>query len=110
MTKTYKTVPVSEATSLPLSEPQAEFMINTRKKLGEMWGLERPLTRAELARALDMSPKWGGSHISKLEAEGPRQAQLTGPLKVAMYLMLDGGRPRTMDGVIKPGYPRGAVV
>lgn len=84
------------------------YVAQAREKLGRMWGLERSLTRAELARALDLSPKFGGSHISKLEIEEPkRRATLSGPVKVAMQMMLDGGVPYTMAGVVKPGYPRG---
>lgn len=77
-----------------------------RVKLGELWGLGRPLTRAELARALLLSPQYGGDHISKLESG---KANLSGPICVAIRMMLDGAVPPTMDGVVKPGYPRGVV-
>jgi hypothetical protein len=84
---------------------------DARRKLGSLWGLDRALTRAELARALDLSPKYGGSHISKLEHADPdKRATLSGPIEVAIRMMLAGARPHTMDGVIKPGYPRGGVV
>lgn len=80
-----------------------------RADLGRMWGLERDLTRAELARALDLSPVHGGSHISKLELpEGnARKATLTGPIEVAIRMMLNGAVPHTADKIVKPGYPRG---
>lgn len=79
-----------------------------RKTLGHMWGLNRELTRAELGRALDLSPKWGGSHVSKLEHEDPKKrATLSGPIKTCVEMMLDGGVPRHMANVVKPGYPRG---
>jgi hypothetical protein len=82
-----------------------EFLstIDVRRRLGEIWGLERELTRAELARALAMSEKYGGRTISRLERDGEK---LEGIYQVAMHLMLDGGVPRTMENVIKPGYPR----
>ena len=79
-----------------------------RDRLGRMWGLNRPLTRAELGRALDLSPKYGGSHISKLEKTDPeKRATLSGPIEVALRMMLAGAVPHTMAGVVKPGYPRG---
>lgn len=91
-------------------ENSAAYVTQAREKLGRMWGLERSLTRAELARALDLSQKFGGSHISKLEIEDPkRRATLSGPVEVAIQLMLDGGVPYTMAGVVKPGYPRGSA-
>lgn len=77
-----------------------------RDDLGHLWGLERSLTRAELARALDLSPRYGGSHISKLEAG---KTTLSGPIEVAIRMMLKGAVPHTMAGVVKPGYPRGKV-
>jgi len=77
-----------------------------RNDLGHLWGLDRTLSRAELARALDLSPRYGGSHISKLEAG---KTTLSGPIEVALRMMLAGCRPHTMDDVIKPGYPRGAL-
>lgn len=77
-----------------------------RQALGALWGLDRSLSRAELARALDLSPKFGGSHVSKLERG---IATLSGPIEVSIRMMLAGARPHTMDDVIKPGYPRGEL-
>lgn len=83
----------------------AELSIpKVREDLGQLWGLDRALTRAELARALDLSEKYGGSHISKLEAG---KTNLSGPIEVAIRMMLDGAVPHTMKNVVKPGYPRG---
>lgn len=86
--------------------PSPLDVAQVRTDLGLLWGLDRALSRAELARALDLSPKYGGSHISKLEAG---KTTLSGPIEVALRMMLAGARPHTMDGVIKPGYPRGDV-
>lgn len=83
-----------------------KFVENARERLGRAWGLGRQLTRAEMARALKLSDKHGGSHISKLESDS---ATLSGPVRTAIELMLDGGVPRHMGDVIKPGYPRGLV-
>lgn len=85
-------------------KPSGLDMGQVRQELGRLWGLEREITRAELARALDLSPRYGGSHVSKLEAG---KTTLSGPIEVAIRMMLDGARPHTMDHVIKPGYPRG---
>lgn len=86
----------------------ATYVSAARAKLGRLWGLDRDLTRAELARALDLSPVHGGGFVSKLEIDDEsRRATLTGPVRVAIQLMLDGGVPDTMSSVVKPGYPRG---
>lgn len=77
-----------------------------RKDLGEKWGLHRPLTKQELGRALALSPKYGGEHIAKIEAG---KTTVSGPVEVAIRMMLKGAKPHTMEGVIKPGYPRGEV-
>jgi len=79
-----------------------------REKLGELWGLDRPITRAELARALKLSPKFGGQYVQKIE-RGDVKTKLSGTAEVALLMMLDGAKPPTMGDVIKPGYPRGPV-
>lgn len=106
MARPKKTETDDSESKVLLGMPVAE----ARDKLGHAWGLERPLTRAEIARALGLSPKWGGSFISKLELPPERNPPgLAGPTAVALRMMLDGARPPTMDDVIKPGYPRGPV-
>lgn len=77
-----------------------------RHKLGTMWGLGRPLTRAELGRALMLSEKYGGEHVSKLETG---KANLSGPIYACICMMLAGAVPPGMESVVKPGYPRGEV-
>lgn len=77
-----------------------------RCRLGEMWGLERSLTRTELARALNLSDKSGGNYIARMERVS---VEVTGPLECALRMMLAGAIPHTMSNVVKPGYPRGAV-
>jgi hypothetical protein len=69
-------------------------------------GLGRPLTKQELGRALALSPKYGGEHIAKIEAG---KTTVSGPVEVAIRMMLKGAKPHTMEDVIKPGYPRGEV-
>lgn len=77
-----------------------------RERLGEMWGLERSLTKMELARALKLSPTNGGDYIARMERG---KANASGPMELAIEALLDGYAPRHMADVIKPGYPRGAV-
>lgn len=77
-----------------------------RLRLGIMWGLERPLTRMELGRALNLSEKSGGDYIARLERGN---SDITGPLECALRMMLAGAIPHTMGDVVKPGYPRGGV-
>lgn len=87
--------------------PGAAFVADAKARLGHMWGLGRELTNSELGRALKLSEEtWPGSHISKLIS---KKATLTGPIEVAIGMMLDGGVPRSMAGVVKPGYPRTAT-
>jgi hypothetical protein len=88
-------------------EPAFDINIEkARREIGELWGLSRPITKEEMARALRLSPKHGGSHISKLEKG---TATMTGPIAGFLEALLDGYTPRHMKDVIKPGYPRGAV-
>jgi hypothetical protein len=75
-----------------------------RVELGQKWGLGRSLTKQELGRALALSPRFGGQHIAKIEAG---KTTVSGPVEVAIRMMLKGAKPHTMDDVIKPGYPRG---
>jgi hypothetical protein len=88
-------------------EPTFDLDIaEARHRIGELWGLNRPITKEEMARTLRLSPKHGGSHISKLEKG---TATLTGPIAGFLEALLDGYTPRHMKDVIKPGYPRGVV-
>lgn len=90
-----------------MSEPTETLDIaDVRRELGALWGLDRHLTRMELARALKLSPEHGGDHIGKLEAG---KTGLSGPIEVALRMMLAGAVPPTMATVVKPGYPRGIV-
>jgi DNA-binding XRE family transcriptional regulator len=81
-------------------------IIEVREAVGKLWGLDRSLTKMELARALKLSPTSGGDYVSKLE-----KGKLTpsGPLEFALEALVDGYVPRHMADVIKPGYPKGAV-
>ena len=106
----YRSTTPENGISVNNEKNTGHWITHARGKLGDIWGLtdetgnKRPLSRAELARALDLSPEHGGSHISKLERG---QATLSGPIRVCIELMLAGGVPSTMKNVVRPGYPRG---
>jgi len=78
-----------------------------RRELGLLWGLDRTLTKVELARALSLSPDHGADHIARLEKG---KTTMSGPIEVALRMMLSGAKPHTMNNLITPGYPRGFVV
>ena len=60
-----------------------------RARLGQMWGLGRPLGMAELGRALRLQGRDVGATIRDWERrDGP-----TGPAAVAIEAMLAGYRP-----------------
>ncbi len=77
-----------------------------RVKLGDVWGLDRPVTKREMARALGLSDKYGDEHVAKMEKG---KTAVSGPIEVALRMMLAGAKPHTMADVIRPGYPRGEV-
>ena len=86
--------------------PEGSFDLGeVRRQLGQLWGLDRAITKTELARALKLSPGHGSDFIRKVERGA---ASLSGTAEVAISMMLGGARPPTMDDVIKPGYPRGS--
>lgn len=76
-------------------------LTRARDTIGEAWGLGRSLTKAELARALRLTP----DYLGRLEGGAP----MSGPVLVAIKALLWGYPPDNMDDVIKPGYPRGPV-
>jgi len=65
-------------------------VFEARATLGQMWGLGRPLGPNELAHALNLSPKTGGSTVLAWES-GARP--ISGPATVAIAAMLAGYRP-----------------
>lgn len=95
-------VQIAEGAVAPKTD--AAFVADARRDIGELWGLGRALTLAELSRALGLSEDHGGSHIGKLEKGKTR---LSGPPRHLIEAFLDGYVPRHMADVVKPGYPRG---
>lgn len=94
---------VSQEESL---EEEPIDLADARERIGAIWGLDRAITSAELARALRLSPKFGSRHIANMQ-QG--KTVMTGPIRGLIEAMLDGYKVRHMVDVIKPGYPRGPV-
>lgn len=60
-----------------------------RAKLGQLWGLGRPLRAAELGRALRLKGRDPGATVLAWEAGTP----ISGPVSVAIEMMLAGAKP-----------------
>lgn len=73
----------------------AEEVSAARVRLGEMWAEDgRPLSAAELARALGLSPKHGSDHVRNMESG---KSAVSGPIAYLLRLYLRGEQPP--DGV-----------
>lgn len=64
-------------------------LYNARRALGELWGLGRPLHMAEMGRALRLGGKDVGASIRDYE----RKDTVSGPISVAVDMMLKGAPP-----------------
>lgn len=62
-----------------------------RARLGELWGMDRPVNAAELGRALRMAPADPGASIRAYERG--ITARVPGPVAVAVEMMLRGSLP-----------------
>lgn len=76
-----------------------------RRKLGEAWGLDRPLALAEMGRALRFSGRDPGASVKDL-IDG--KSAVSGPVSVALSMMLAGAMPPDALDIIltKPGRPK----
>jgi hypothetical protein len=77
--------------------PQDIF--DARRTLGSMWGLGRDITSGELGALLRLAPASSWSTVVGWE-EGKREP--SGPVSVAIELMLAGGKPNHFAEVFKP--------
>lgn len=68
-----------------------------RRKLGAMWDLGRPLRAAELGRLLRLQGRDPGATVLAWEAGSP----VTGPVSVAVEMMLAGAVPPTMAEALR---------
>lgn len=69
------------------SNNPADLVAHARRELGNRYGLGRPLRRAELARLVGLSDRYGGEHVADLE--NGRDA-LSGPVEVVLRMLLAG--------------------
>jgi len=76
--------------------PQQLF--DARASLGKLWGLNRPLTAAEMGRALRMTGRDPGRRILDME-RGARD--ISGPVSVAVEMMINGARPGSVRRIIE---------
>lgn len=67
-----------------------------RRRLGELWGLDRPLFVLEMARALRMSPASAGKTIGEWESG---KSKPSGPVQVALTMMLAGAQPPDLSEI-----------
>lgn len=70
-----------------------------RTTLGTQWGLDRPLRAAELGRLLRLNGRDPGRHV--LDWENGKHA-VSGPVSIAIDLMLAGNKPPTYPGALRP--------
>jgi hypothetical protein len=64
-----------------------------RGKLGKLWGLDRPLTYTEMGRVLRL----GGVRPDQSVRDYERgKTAVSGPLSLAIELMLAGARPKDL--------------
>jgi hypothetical protein len=63
---------------------------DARATIGQLWGLNRPLTMAEMGRALRLQGRDVGSSIRDWERG---RTPISGPVQVAVEAMLAGFRP-----------------
>lgn len=73
---------------------------DARGTLGAMWGLQRPLRMSEMGRALRLGGNDPGQSIRDYERGVTR---ISGPISVAVDMMLAGALPPDGIGVIKAG-------
>lgn len=70
-----------------------------RDTLGRLWGLGRPLRMAEMGRALRLSGRDPGASIRDYERG---TTKISGPVSVAVEMMLAGAHPPDGLSVIEP--------
>lgn len=64
-------------------------IIEARAQLGKLAGLDRPLRKSELGRALRLQGRDVGATVHEWE----RRGTITGPASVAIEMMLAGAEP-----------------
>lgn len=69
---------------------KGEEILAARYALGEKWGLGRPLTPLEMARAVGLSPTNGDDHVTNMEAD---RSKVSGPIAILVKLYIAGVEP-----------------
>jgi hypothetical protein len=71
---------------------------SARGRLGRMWGLSRPLSYSEMGRVLRL----GGVRPDQSVRDYERgKTSVSGPLSLAIELMLAGARPVDLDDKLR---------
>ena len=70
---------------------------DARRILGERWGLGGPLTTSQMARVLRLQGR--SADASVLDWESGRR-EPSGPVTLAIELMVGGGRPSGLDAIL----------
>lgn len=76
-----------------------EELRDARATLGEAWGLGRPLRMSELGRLLGLGGRDPGESIRDYERGATR---ISGPIALALELMLAGARPADLARRLDP--------
>lgn len=70
---------------------------NARATLGRLWGMDRPLLASEFGRILGLAGRHPGATVLDWERG---KAPISGPVSVAVEMMLAGARPPTLGCVL----------
>lgn len=74
---------------------------NARAKLGELWGLGRPLHMSELGRALRLRGADPGASVRDIETG---KTAISGPVSIVIEAFLDGYHPRHLGQVLPASH------
>lgn len=100
-------IPLSDADSDPTPATYAPGRILTaaeirdaRRTLGIRWGLNVPLSMSQMARLVRLGGKNGSDTVRKWE-EGRSDRPVSGPVSLAVELMLDGAEPADLQEILR---------
>ncbi len=68
-----------------------------RATLGQLWGMDRPLRASEFGRVLRLQGRVPGATVLDWERG---KAPISGPVSVAVEMMLAGARPPTLGCIL----------
>ncbi|GEP00600.1 hypothetical protein [Methylobacterium haplocladii] len=80
-----------------------EEMTAARHALSKLWGLGRLLTYGEMAHILRLRPENGSDTVTKWESG---RSPISGPVSVAVEMMLAGAIPPTKDEALALTHAR----